>query len=1002
MKNLNVFSTLPTRRWWTMLLALLFAMSISAQTISVKGVVKDAKSGETIVGANVIVKGTTTGTVTDVDGNFSLNASSNAVLEVKYVGYKSQSIQIQGRKTLTILLSEDVAALEEVMVVGYATGSQKTISGAVQKVGRESMNAGVVRDPLAALSGKVAGVNIQKAGGDPTAATAIRVRGTTSLSGGNDPLVIIDGVFGDLGLLNALSPSDIESFTVLKDASETAQYGSRGASGVIVVTTVKGKMSGTQARKTSLSYDGTFGVESVFKNVNMMNADEYRSAIKDYGYANAVDAGSSTNWMKAMQRTGYTQNHKVSFGSGTADANYRASLGVVDQQGILKNSEMRNFTAKLDAQQLMFNNKLSLEMGMFGSKKHSRYVNDYHKTFYSAASFNPTAPSLQNGDGTWWEDTNASEVDNPLGRLSINDYEDNAYLTAHAKVSWDILDGLKLSALGSYTYNNKINSLYVPRTIRQGIREGNGLGQKASASNDNLMGNITLNYKKTINKHRFDILGLAEVQQYKSSGFKTTVRGFGTDYFGAENLSAGATLKWNKDEIYSYLNNYRLTSFMGRFNYVFDKRYIATVNVRTDGSSKLGVNNQWGFFPSGSLAWAANEESFIKNLKLFNDLKVRVGYGVTGNQDAIDPYNSLALMSPSGVTTVNGASTVTYSFNRNANPDLKWETKKMFDAGIDAAILDNRIKLTVDFYASKTTNLLYKYDVPVPPFVYPTLLANLGELENNGLEVSATFVPVKNKDMELTLSGNLAFQKNKLLSLSGKYMGQDLSAKQYMGLGGVSGAGSIGGNTNVIYEIVGQPLGVFYLPKCNGLINDGTGKYYYNILNLDSNPTVQTDDGKDRYVAGQAMPKVLMGSNISFRYKQFDIQTQLNGAFGHKIFNGTSLTYNNMNTFPTYNVLSGAAAKNIRESVVTDYWLEKGDYVNVAYINVGYNVNMKNIKWANSIRISASVNNVYTFTGYSGLSPMINSTTVGSNLGVDDKNFYPLSRTYSMGVSVNF
>lgn len=982
----------------TVLSSMLMILSVSAQTgstINVRGTVKDV-AGEPIIGASILLQGTTSGVVTDYDGNFSIQAPGNGTLVISYVGYITQTIAIQNRNSIEVILQEDMELLDEVVVIGYATGSTRTISGAVEKVGREDMNAGVIVNPLDALKGKVAGVNIQKTGGDPTAGSAIRIRGTTSLSGGNDPLVVIDGVFGDLALLNALSPSDIESFTILKDASETAQYGSRGASGVIVVTTQKGK-AGTK----SINYDGTFGVEDVYKTINMLNADGYRAAVESMGYANALDKGANTNFMQEMLQTGYTQNHRISFGGGTAETNFRASLGVIDQKGIIKNNSMRNYTAKIDGSQLFFDNKLKLDLGMFGSKRESRYVNDYQKTFYSAASFNPTFPNTQNDDGTWPEDPNANEVDNPLGRLTISDKEDNAYLSTNGRLTWAINDNLNLSAFGSYTYNAKENMNYIPTNIKQGVREGRGKAYRGMNKSNILMGNISLNYKKMFQNSRLDALALVEGQNYNYTGFGANARGFDTNFFGYDNLAAGAVVKYG--DVSSYKNGYSLNSFLGRVNYMYANRYIATVNMRFDGSSKLGENNKWGFFPSASLAWVMSEESFLKDINEINEIKWRVGYGRTGNQDAISAYNSLLLMGPSGLTSVNGVPTVTYGYNRNANPDLRWETKDMFDVGMDASFFDRKLTATIDYYYSRTKDLLYNYDVPVPPFVHPKLLANLGEMENSGWEVSLGITPLRTEDMELTVSGNMAFQKNKLLSLSGTYMGQELNAAEYMQLARINGAGFQGGNTYVTYQVVGQPLGVFYLPKSNGIINDGLGSYSYNILNLDEDPAINLNNGADRYFAGQAMPKVIMGTNISFRYKAFDIQTQMNGAFGHKIYNGTSLSYMNMNVFPTYNVLPDAPEKKIFDSTVTDYWLEKGDYLHIAYVTLGYNFNVEKMKnWVNSIRLTASVNNLHTFTNYSGLSPMINSTTVNEELGLDDKRFYPLSRTYSLGLSINF
>lgn len=966
--------------------------------LTISGNIKDTY-GEAIIGASILEKGTTNGTVSDFDGNFTLSVPANAVLAVSYIGYITQEIPVANKTSFQIIMEEDVEALEEVVVVGYATGSKRTISGAVERVKKEDMNVGIINNPLESIKGKVAGVVISKQGGDPAATPSIRVRGTTSLSGGNDPLVIIDGVFGDLGLLNALSPQDIETFTILKDASETAQYGSRGASGVIVVTTAKGK-----AGVVSLSYDGTFGVETVYKNIKMLDAAGYRAAVEAGGYTNALDRGASTNFMEEMQRTGFTQNHRVSFGAGNELSNYRASVGVIANEGVIKGSDMKNYTTKLDASQKMFDNKMKIEFGIFGSKKINHYVNDHQKTFYSAASFNPTFPTAQNADGSWPEDPNANEIDNPLGRLTIQDQEENAYVNVHGKISYNFTDDLVLSAFGSYTYNDKNNSVYTPNNIKAGIREGGGKAFQKEEKSDILMGNVTLTYKKEFGKHHFDALGLMEGQTYKYKGFEAAARGFGTNYFGFNNLKAGANVKYG--DVSSYSNSYNIASFMARLNYMFDDRYIATVNLRTDGSSKLGDNNKWGFFPSASAAWVISNEGFLKDVDQITNIKLRVGYGLTGNQDAISPYNSLSLMQPTGITTVNGQQTVTYGYARNANPDLQWEKKKMFDVGVDFGLFENRLSGSVDYYMSRTTGLLYEYAVPVPPFLYNRLLANLGEMGNDGVEVALNLDVIRSKDIDLKFGVNASYQKNEIRSLSGTYMGQDLSTSEYMRLVSINGAGFIGGNTGVTYQMVGQPLGVFYLPRSKGLINDGLGSYTYQVEDLDDDGVVDINDGKDRYIAGQAMPKVYLGSNINFRYKRFDVQLQMNGAFGHKIYNGTSLTYMNMNTFPTYNVLPEAPQKNIKDNTVTDYWLEKGDYLNIDYLTLGYTFDVKN--WGGAIknvRLTASVNNLHTFTNYSGLSPMINSSVNkkdGNDLGVDDKRFYPLSRTYSLGLNITF
>ncbi len=979
---------------YLILMGLCLSLSSFAQNITVTGVVKDSHFGEPVIGASILEKGTMNGIVTDFNGNFTLQVAPDAEIVVSYIGYISQTVAVNGQTSLNVILHEDVEALDEVIVVGYATGSKRTVSGAVERIKREDMNQGVVTNPLESIKGKVAGVVISQNGGDPTGAATIRVRGTTSLSGGNDPLVIIDGVFGDMNMLNAISPADIESFTILKDASETAQYGSRGASGVIVVSTIKGK-SGVK----TISYDGTFGISTVYKNVEMLSADEFRAAS-----SNPMDLGYNSNFIDAIQRTGYVQNHRVSFGGGMEDANYRASIGVIDQQGVIKNNDMRNYTAKLDMFQSMFDSKLKLEFGMFGSMRQMNQINDAQKTFQSAASFNPTFPLGRNAAGEWDDNPYAVDVEHPMGRLEIKDYQQNAYANVHGKITWKIIDGLNLSAFGSYTYNAKEERLFIPMDIKSGRNEGGGKAERKDKKQDILMGNLQLTYTKNFGKHRIDALGLMEGQKYHNTGFASTARGFQTNYFEYNNLEAGGTVRYG--DVTSYENENRLVSFMGRLNYVYNERYIATVNLRTDASSKLGDNNKWGFFPSASLAWVLSEEGAIKDLNWISNLKVRAGYGLTGNQDAIEAYNSLALLGPTGFTVVKGQPTATYGFKRNSNPDLRWEVKRTFDVGVDASFLDSRLSVTADYYLSRTKDLLYKYDVPVPPFIYPELLANLGEMENNGFELAVSGSPIKTKDFELNMGVNLSFQKNKLLSLSGTYMGQELNAKEYMDLAHMTGAG-ITSNNQVVYQMVGHPVGVFYLAKANGI--DSEGKYI--VEDLDGNGEIDLNPGGDRYIAGQVMPKTYLGASLNIRYKQFDLSTQWNGAFGHKIYNGTSMFYSNLTNLPTYNVMKGAPEKGIYDSTITDYWLESGNYVNIDYITLGWNVKAPKLdKIVKNLRVTFSVNNVATISSYSGVSPMINSTKIVldstdkdyNTLGMDNKRFYPLARTYSLGLSVNF
>ncbi len=897
----------------------------------------------------------------------------------------------------SLFLFSDVVAqkpglvpLDSLITVGYATGSIKNLSGSVEKITELQMNRDQITNPLDAIRGRVPGLTIQRGTNGQAALDAVRLRGTTSLTSGNDPLIIVDGVFGDLNMLTSIYPTDIESFTILKDASETAQYGSRGASGVIEVTTKKG-ISG----KTRVSYNGSFGITSVYKNLSMLSANGFRQVAGERGLS-ILDLGNNTDFQKEIEQTGFQQNHHVAFYGGSDASSYRVSLGYVDRQGVIQNQDMRNFTSNMNMSQNIFGNFIRCELGMFGSVQKNHNLFDYQKTFYSAATFNPTFPNHKNTEtGSWDQITSASQITNPLAWMEVKDHDATSHISTHARLTFNLMDDLKLVMFGAYTYNIVENSQYLPTSVW-----AHGQAYKGTKKMESLLGNLMLSYKKNWRKHFFDVLALAELQKETYTGYYTTVTNFSSDQFGYDNLQAGAIRLWEGTN--SYYEEPHLASFMGRFNYTYADRYILTVNARTDASSKFGSNHKWGFFPSVSAAWAVSEEEFMKRTPLVDNLKLRVGYGLAGNQNGIDSYTTLGLVRPNGVVPVGNSAVVTLGEMQNINPDLKWEVKHTFNAGADLGMFGNRLLLSVNYYNSKTTDMLYLYNVSVPPFTYNTLLANIGSMRNSGTEIAIGITPLKTPDMELNINANITFQRNKLLSLSGTYNGENISAPEYKSLASLDGAGFHGGYNHIVYQIVGQPLGVFYLPHSNGLVSDGDGGYTYGIADLNGGG-ISLEDGEDRYVAGQAVPKTLLGSNISFRYKRFDISVQINGAFGHKVYNGTSLTYMNMNIFPDYNVMEEAPRRNIKDQTATDYWLEKGDYVNFDYLTIGWNVPLaKAQKYIRSLRLAFTVNNLATISGYSGLSPMINSSTVNSTLGVDDKRGYPLARTYTVGLSINF
>lgn len=848
---------------------------------------------------------------------------------------------------------------------------------------------GGVNNALDVLSGQAAGVNVTSNGLDRMAMlNSVRVRGTTSIIGGNDPLVLIDGVTSDVLTLSTIYPADIESFKILKNAAETAMYGSRGASGVIEVKTKKGTGRGFQ-----ISYEGNIGFEQMYKHLDMLNAEEYVATAKALGiYCN--DGGFNTDNYKVITRTGMVNNHYLAFSGGTPQSNYRASFGVMDHNTIIKRMGYKVFVAKVDVTQKAFNDKLTGDFGVFGSSFKNHDIFDTQMLFYSAACQNPTFPAGTDKNGNWVKNESATHI-NPPGILldEKNDSKDLNF-DAHIKLSYDFNPNWRISTFASYLYGSTENGMFCPTWV---WAQGNVY--RGEFKKEEWLGNVALSFKKQFGIHKISAEASSEYRKLTKTAFWVYAKGIPTNDFGYNNLGATAARPYGGTE--STYEDQSLASVMGSVTYTLLDRYTVSANARGDGSSMVGDNNTWGFFPSVSFTWDMKKEAFLANIKPLSMLKLRTGFGQAGNLGGISAYTTMNTVRQNGIVPVNSSPTVTLGMVRNNNPDLKWETKKTFNIGADIGLFANRLMLTAEYYYSETSDMLYAYEVPVPPFAFNTLLANIGSMSNRGFEFGLSVQPINKKDMELNINMNLSFQSNKLISLSGDYKGMSMTAANITAIGSLDGAGQNGGDNNVVYQIVGQPLGVFYLPHCKGLVKNENGSYSYDIEDIDHNGKVDLSDGGDRYIAGQATPKVTLGSNISFRYKDFYIALQMNGAFGHKIFNGTGLAYTSMACFPDYNVLKNAPQKNITDQRVSDYWLEKGNYLNFEHLTIGYNIPLKSMV-IRSLRVSCNISNLGTITGYKGLTPMINSYVVNSTMGIDDKRNYPLYRTYSLGLSVQF
>ena len=964
------------------------SLTLFAQT-NVSGVVS-GPDGLGIPGAAVLLQGTRTGVATDIDGKYTITVTgNNPVLEISCIGYETQEVPVNRRSVINVVLEEESTLLDETLVIGYAVGNKRSVSGTVEKVTADRLNKGYVADAIEALAGNIPGLLITNNGGNINGSPTVRLRGTTSLSGGNDPLVIIDGVFSNLSALQNLSVEDLADLTVLKDASETAQYGSRGAAGVIVATTKRGERG-----QFNVEYSGRFGVGTIAREILPLNADQWRKLVNDICPGSGYDMGYNTEWMKWVRNDHPMQNnHTISLTHATDNFNMRASVGTQLQNSLIRDTYNHNYNINFAAQQKALGGRLVFDLNLRASQRDQKNVGN--NVMSGALTYNPTFPGFLNPEtGVWDRDPNSMMAGHPGEAFESPTYITGNNITASGKITWNIIQGLQLSAFGSFGRMINSNKNYSPTTISTSV----GSATIRNTDRTDMMGNIQLSYVKTFGKHEINALGLVEAQKVESFTSSMSASNFDTNKFGFNRMDAGAVVKYGN--VSSSASANQLLSYMVRLNYMFDSRYVLTANFRADGSSKLGKNNKWGYFPSASAAWIITNEPWMKGLKALNNLKLRVGYGLTGNQDAISAYNSLQIMNPTGITNYNGIPTVTYAIGSNANPDLKWETKATFDVGLDFAFLKSRISGTIDYYRSRTKDLLYTYKVPVPPFVYTSLLANMGEMTNNGIEFAIRGDVIRTKDWTLNISANAAYQVNKLVSLHGTYNGEELTTPKYIVLAS-GAAGGLTSNTGVTYMTEGKPVGIFRLPVHDGFDEDVQGHLHYRVKDLDGNGVDLSDEG-DREEMGQAMPKVTANMTFTLRYKDFDLTTQLQGAFGHKIYNFTSMCLHDLSGFPMYNVLQDAIQANIYGLSHTSYYLEKGDYVNIAYITVGYNLPTRITRSSliKGLRVALSCNNVATITGYTGLTPMINSASISG--GVDARNVFPIMRTFTAQLNVKF
>ena len=977
-----------------LLLTLLsFSLTALAQQ-KVTGKVKDS-SGEPVIGASVVVKGNNTmGTITDFDGNFMLDVPAKSVLVISYIGYVTQEVPTAGKNSLEIVLKEDTKTLDEVVVIGYGTQRKGDVTSSVASVKADNFVKGAVKDVGQLIQGKVAGLAITNPNGDPTGSTQIRLRGTNTIGGANTaPLVLIDGIPGELG---TVAPEDVESVDVLKDGSAAAIYGTRGTNGVILITTKQAK--GVDINQ--VEYNGYVSTSLIAKKLDMLNADEFRTLYPDQ------DHGADTDWIDEISRTPVSHVHNLSLMGGNSKTNYIANLNYASRQGIMKKSDFESFQGRIEVTHRMFDDKLKLKFGLFGKKNQMESTTSggsFRGWVYGQATRrNPTDP-VRNEDGTWNENVSKFEYENPLALLyEAEGNVKKTQLRYNGNIVYNPIKDLTLSAVFSYIRDNMNRgygeTLSHISALRDGLAGWSSVG--AYTKMEKLM-ELTAQYNKEIDAHKFSVLGGYSYNETDFEELWIDNYGFQDDYFGGwHNIGIGSALKDGKANIGSKKTPTNLIGFFGRATYSFKNRYLLMGALRYEGASQLwGTDNAWGLFPSISVGWRITEEAFMKNQKIFDDLKLRVGYGVTGSQPK-DPFLGVAMLKYGSYAFVNGNWVQTIVPASNPNPDLKWEEKKETNIGLDFVSWGGRLSGSIDYYNRDVDGLIYEYGVPTPPNLYNKTMANGGTMRNRGVEVLVTVVPVQNKDFEWSTTGTFSLNSNKLISLSGSIFKSDYD---YFNTGTVEYSGQVADSHRVQ---VGESIGNFYGFKVVDV--DSEGRWIYEDRNGELvNYKDFTHAPEDKHVIGNGLPKWYAGWNNTLRYKNFDLNVTMRGAFGFQIINGGRMNYENVKNSRFENRLKSVndlvfgkhTLSPEVEPEFNSYYVEDGDYWKIDNITLGYSFGQVG-KYIKSLRIYGSVLNALTITGYKGIDPEV--STDGLTPGYDTRDRYPSVRSFTFGVNVKF
>lgn len=978
---------------------LLSSFAAMAQQINVSGTVTDA-SGEPVIGASVVAVDSQGGTTTDIDGNYVVSVDPKGKLRFSYIGFTTQTVAVDGRATINVVLQENTAVLDEVVVIGYGTMDKKELTSAISHVGEKDFLSVSSLDPSMMIQGKVPGVSITNTGaGDPNNQASIQIRGVSSRSAGLGPLIVVDGVPG--GNLTNINPNDIASFDILKDGAASAIYGTRGSNGVILVTTKKGAKDG----QTHASYSGTFSWDKVKEELDMMNAQEYRDVRLGWGDT-GVDLGGNDNWLDAVTRTGFTMRHTLTLSGGNEKSNYRVSADYRNANGIDLRSHSEEYGARASVSHTTKGGLFTISANI--APRIIYRDNADWSVFRNAIEANPTTPIMNPENPNSYYNFQGQVVgSNPVELMKLEkDHADTKLLDWDGTLKLNLLPLFMPNAkysqnlstqvtFADHQYSNN-NTWFRPSTSTLAINSGyDGEGSRSYSKERQYILEWLANYNISIKKHNIKAMAGYSYQYSQYSGFNVENKDFPNDGLGADNIGSGDLAKEEGEVLMgSYKNDAKLIAFFGRVSYDFDGKYLLTASLRHEGSSKFGANHKWGNFPAVSAGWRISEEEFMKGAEWINDLKIRADYGVTGNQD-FGSYLSLNTMTGFGYYYYNGKYFQVWGPSKNVNPDLHWEKGKNWNVGLDFSMFNNRLYGSLNYFNRRQQDLLGNYKVSVPPYLFDETYVNVGTMKNTGFEFDITFNAVDTRDFSYTMNFVGTAMSNKFVDFSNsEYIGQDFYNE--------CGTEDPYPYYNLQRIEKGKSLGNFYMWKYAGFTPEGEWLVYDHDGDI-IRASQATDE--DRQVVGNGMPKFTLSTTHNFRYRNFDLALFFRGAFGFDIFNIHDFYYGTRNF--TGNRLKKAYGKNFgiaptANPVACDYFLERGDYFKLDMITLGYTLPMPKVRFLDKIRVYGTVKNVFTITRFTGVDPstyQVNGLTPG---GQGSRTYYPSTRQFIVGLQLDF